>query len=46
LYLASTLYHLISSPRVKRIFQQLDHSMIYVLIAGTYTPLSLVLIRC
>jgi hemolysin III len=45
LYLSSTLYHLISSPRVKRIFQQLDHSMIYVLIAGTYTPLSLVLLR-
>jgi len=42
LYLSSTLYHLISSPRVKRLFQQLDHSMIYVLIAGTYTPLTLV----
>ena len=45
LYLASTLYHLIWAPRVKRIFQQLDHSMIYVLIAGTYTPLTLVSLR-
>ncbi len=42
LYLASTLYHLISNPGVKRIFQKLDHSMIYILIAGTYTPLTLV----
>jgi hemolysin III len=30
---------------VKRIFQRLDHAMIYVLIAGTYTPLTLVLLR-
>jgi hemolysin III len=42
LYLASTLYHLISNPHVKRVFQKLDHSMIYILIAGTYTPLTLV----
>jgi len=42
LYLASTLYHLIKSPGIKRIFQKLDHSMIYILIAGTYTPLTLV----
>ncbi len=42
LYLASSLYHSITNPRVKRIFQKLDHSMIYVLIAGTYTPLTLV----
>lgn len=45
LYLASTLYHLLSNPGVKRFFQQLDHSMIYVLIAGTYTPLTLVILR-
>ncbi|MGB3211576.1 MAG: hemolysin III family protein [Desulforhopalus sp.] len=45
LYMASTLYHLFSNPRVKRFFQQLDHSMIYVLIAGTYTPLTLVTLR-
>ena len=45
LYAASTLYHLFTAPRVKRIFQQLDHSMIYVLIAGTYTPITLVTLR-
>lgn len=42
LYLASTLYHLISHPDAKRIFQKIDHAMIYILIAGTYTPLTLV----
>jgi hemolysin III len=45
LYLASTLYHLFSAPDVKKFFQQLDHSMIYILIAGTYTPLTLVTLR-
>ncbi|MBU1568467.1 MAG: hemolysin III family protein [Proteobacteria bacterium] len=45
LYLASTLYHLIPTPGIKRIFQKLDHAMIYVLIAGTYTPLTLVTLR-
>ncbi len=45
LYLASTLYHLFSAPTAKRFFQQLDHSMIYILIAGTYTPLTLVTLR-
>ncbi len=45
LYLASTLYHLLSAPAVKKFFQQLDHSMIYILIAGTYTPLTLVTLR-
>jgi hemolysin III len=40
LYAASTLYHLIPiSNRTKKIFQKIDHSMIYVLIAGTYTPI-------
>lgn len=42
LYSASTLYHAIPHPRAKRIFQLLDHSMIFVLIAGTYTPFALV----
>ncbi|MCC5879975.1 MAG: hemolysin III family protein [Idiomarina sp.] len=42
LYSASTLYHSVSNPRAKRIFQLLDHSMIFVLIAGTYTPFALV----
>ena len=38
LYTASTLYHSIQHPRVKRILRVLDHSAIYLLIAGTYTP--------
>lgn len=45
LYLASTLYHLFSSPGIKKFFQKLDHTMIYVLIAGTYTPLTLITLR-
>ena len=45
LYLSSTCYHLFCTPRVKRFFQQLDHAMIYVLIAGTYTPLTLIVLR-
>lgn len=38
LYLSSTLYHGIPHPGAKRVFRLLDHSMIYLLIAGTYTP--------
>jgi len=45
LYTASTLYHSIQYPRVKRILQVLDHSAIYLLIAGTYTPFTLVSLR-
>ena len=45
LYTASTLYHGIQSPRTKNIFQILDHSAIYMLIAGTYTPFTLVNLR-
>jgi hemolysin III len=45
LYLASTLYHSFSKPNVKRIFKILDHSCIYVLIAGTYTPFMIVMVR-
>ena len=41
LFLASTLYHGIQHRKAKRIFRILDHSAIYVLIAGTYTPFSL-----
>jgi hemolysin III len=40
-FLASTLYHAIQQIEVKRIFRILDHSAIYLLIAGTYTPISL-----
>ena len=38
----STLYHAVSEPAVKRWLRKLDHAMIFVLIAGTYTPLMLV----
>ncbi|HQU14631.1 MAG: hemolysin III [Chromatiales bacterium 21-64-14] len=45
LYLASTLYHASQRPRVKDILRRLDHSAIYLLIAGTYTPFALVNLR-
>lgn len=45
LYLSSTLYHTMSSPRTKSFFQILDHAAIYLLIAGTYTPITLVTLR-
>src|SRR5438128_4266924 len=38
LYTASTLYHSMRSPSLKRVLRILDHSAIYLLIAGTYTP--------
>ncbi|MBB3330743.1 hemolysin III [Halomonas campaniensis] len=45
LYTASTLYHGVRHPRLKRLFQLLDHCAIYLLIAGTYTPFLLVNLR-
>jgi len=45
LYLSSAFYHGARSPRLKRVFQFLDHSAIYLLIAGTYTPFTLVSLR-
>ncbi|MBW2494370.1 MAG: hemolysin III family protein [Deltaproteobacteria bacterium] len=45
LYATSTLYHGLRSPRAKRIFQRLDHTAIFLLIAGTYTPFTLVSLR-
>ena len=45
LYLISTLYHGFTGPRMKKLFQLLDHCSIYLLIAGTYTPLTLVSLR-
>lgn len=45
LYTASTLYHGIRSRRLKRVFKICDHSAIYLLIAGTYTPFLLVNLR-
>ncbi|GHU57047.1 hypothetical protein FACS189442_5950 [Spirochaetia bacterium] len=41
MFLASTLYHAIQHEWAKRVFRILDHSAIYFLIAGTYTPFSL-----
>lgn len=38
LYLASTLYHALPPGRAKRVFMTLDHSAIYLMIAGSYTP--------
>jgi hemolysin III len=44
LYLSSTLYHSLRG-RAKRIFHVFDHTTIYLLIAGTYTPFTLVTLR-
>ncbi len=41
LYLTSTLYHALPAGRAKRIFLKLDHSAIYLFIAGSYTPFAL-----
>ena len=45
LYLASTLYHAIPNIRVKRIMQLMDHSAIFLLIAGSYTPFMLNVVK-
>lgn len=45
LYVASTLYHALPDSRAKRVFRVLDHSAIYLLIAGTYTPFALGALR-
>ena len=45
LFLFSTLYHSIPGSRIKKIFQLLDHCAIYLLIAGTYTPVLLVSLK-
>ncbi len=45
LYTASTLYHSIPLPRAKRVLRVLDHSAIFLLIAGTYTPFALITLR-
>lgn len=45
LYLASTLYHALPDNRAKQIFRILDHGAIYLLIAGTYTPFTLGVLR-
>lgn len=45
LYTASTLYHTFHTRRLKRILKILDHAAIYLLIAGTYTPFTIVNMR-
>lgn len=45
LYLGSTLYHALPPGRAKRVLQVIEHSAIYLLIAGTYTPFSLGVLR-
>lgn len=44
LYISSTIYHSVTDKRKKYIFRILDHIAIYLLIAGSYTPLTLVLL--
>ena len=45
LYAASTIYHTLNlSERTNRILRKIDHSMIFVLIAGSYTPICLIVL--
>lgn len=45
LYLSSTLYHSFTGPKLKNLFARFDHVSIFLLIAGTYTPILLISIR-
>jgi hemolysin III len=45
LYLSSTLYHSLSHTRAFRVMRSVDHGSIYLLIAGTYTPFTLIGLR-
>ena len=45
LYTASCIYHAVRSPRAKRILRVFDHCSIFLLIAGTYAPITLVALR-
>ena len=45
LFLFSALHHAVSRPRIKHLLLGLDHSGIYLLIAGTYTPFCLLMPR-
>ena len=45
LYTMSTLYHAITNTKARGVFRVFDHVSIYLLIAGTYTPITLVTIR-
>ncbi|MBO0719889.1 MAG: hemolysin III family protein [Blastocatellia bacterium] len=44
-YAASTLYHGVQNPRIKHIFNLCDHAAIYLVIAGTYTPFTMISLR-
>lgn len=45
LYLASALYHGLAAGRAKRVFRHIEHAAIFLLIAGTYSPLTLGVLR-
>src|SRR6266550_431145 len=45
LYLSSTLYHALTHEKAKMIFRMFDHGAIFFLIAGTYTPFTLGVLR-
>ena len=45
LFTASTLYHAFPNGKVKEVFEIMDHSAIFILIAGSYTPFTLVCLR-
>jgi hemolysin III len=45
LYFASTIYHALPQNKAKRLFRVLDHAAIFLLIAGTYTPFTLGVLR-
>lgn len=45
LYLASTLYHSLTHERAKQFFRHVDHCAIFLLIAGSYTPFTLGVLR-
>jgi hemolysin III len=45
MYLESTLYHSLTNKKAKRVFRIFDHASIYLLIAGTYTPYTLTVLR-
>ena len=44
-YSFSTLYHAVTHEKTKQIFRKFDHASIYFLIAGTYTPIALVVLK-
>ena len=45
LYVASSVYHALGRSKAKKVFRVLDHCTIFVLIAGTYTPFCLIVLR-